>query len=104
MKIYISGPVTGVPDDNRAAFADAARQLRAVGHDVVNPHELGIPPGTSWSDAMRPCIRALTACDAVAVLPFSGLSRGTRWELLLAVEVLGVPVQPPEYWLYNRQG
>lgn len=37
--LYISGPMTGVPGFNYAAFNDAAKRLRANGWNVVNPAE-----------------------------------------------------------------
>ena len=41
MRVYISGPMTGKPDNNRAAFGAAATRLRDLGHFVINPAELG---------------------------------------------------------------
>ena len=40
MRVYISGPMTGLPNNNRAAFDAAARRLSVVGHFVINPHDL----------------------------------------------------------------
>lgn len=39
MKLYLSGPMTGLPDLNYPAFNNAAHQLRALGHEVYNPAE-----------------------------------------------------------------
>ena len=36
--IYISGPITGMIEDNQPAFAAMAARLRADGHTVINPH------------------------------------------------------------------
>ena len=44
MRIYISGPMTGIPNFNRPAFKDAQLILEAMGHEVFNPGEL--PYGT----------------------------------------------------------
>ena len=41
MKMYLSGPMTGMAENNFPAFHDAAAKLRAGGHEVVNPAELG---------------------------------------------------------------
>ena len=40
MSIYVSGPMTGKPGNNVAAFNAAARMLREAGHFVINPAEL----------------------------------------------------------------
>jgi nucleoside 2-deoxyribosyltransferase len=39
LKIYLSGPMTGLPDLNYPAFKAAAAALRAMGHEVYNPQE-----------------------------------------------------------------
>ena len=47
MRIYISGPMTGMPDSNISAFNAAAERLRAEGHFVINPHDLTPVFGTA---------------------------------------------------------
>lgn len=47
MRVYCSGPMTGIPDHNRAAFDAAEKRLRAQGHFVINPHELAPIFGTA---------------------------------------------------------
>ena len=39
MRIYVSGPMTGMPDNNIHAFRAAAERLRSQGHFVINPHD-----------------------------------------------------------------
>ena len=46
MRVYISGPMTGVPDLNRPAFDAAEKRLTAQGHFVINPAELSAMFGT----------------------------------------------------------
>ena len=40
MRVYVSGPMTSLPDHNRPAFDAAAKRLREQGHFVINPAEL----------------------------------------------------------------
>jgi Domain of unknown function (DUF4406) len=89
-RIYVSGPMTGLPELNFPAFNATAESLRAVGHVVTNPAELN-PDGASWHDCMRRDIVALMDCDTVATLPGWEHSKGARLEVLIA-ERLGMTV------------
>ena len=46
MRIYISGPMTGRPDHNLAAFENAVCRLREQGHFVISPAEISALFGT----------------------------------------------------------
>lgn len=47
MRIYISGPMTGLPDGNIPAFNAAAERLRTEGHFVINPADISHLFGTA---------------------------------------------------------
>jgi hypothetical protein len=96
--IYISGPITGLPDLNRPAFNTAARALRAAGFVVVNPIDNGLPDSATWAQHLRADIRLLMNCNAVATLPGHMASKGARLELHNA-RALGMPVMTVEQWL-----
>lgn len=84
--VYVSGPITGHPDGNIASFAKLARELRAQGDYVINPHEICQNPAT-WQEAMRRNIAMLVECDTIYLLPGWKLSRGARMEAYIAGEL-----------------
>lgn len=83
-RIYLSGPMTGLPDLNFPAFHAAAAALRAKGCDVVNPAEINIDGEKTWHACMRADIKALCDCDEIAMLPGWENSNGAHVELNLA--------------------
>lgn len=100
MKVYISGPMTGIPEFNYPAFEDAAQRLRALGYDVVSPHEINPPDGIdhTWEWYLRRDIAGLVECDGIVVLPGWENSRGARVETDLA-SVLGIEFMELAYLL-----
>ena len=68
--IYIAGPMRGLPHSNYHSFRAAAERLRAVGHKVQNPAEIG----------------ELAECDSIYLLHGWQYSEGARAELKLAIE------------------
>lgn len=86
---YISGPMSGYPDSNFPAFAEAAKDLRALGYTVISPHELG--EEKTWQDCMRKDLIALMSCHYIILLPGWATSKGAFLELHNAI-LLGMPV------------
>lgn len=94
MKVYLSGPMSGRPNDNFPTFHAFAAALRALGYDVVNPAEIdpGIPKPADDSPEMRvfylACLRedikALCDCHFIALLPGWEGSSGAHLELHIA--------------------
>jgi len=39
LRLYLSGPMRGIPEQNHPAFHAAAQRLRLIGHEVYNPAE-----------------------------------------------------------------
>lgn len=68
-KVYISGPMSGIPDYNYHAFYDAAMKLRLKGVEVVSPAEGTVTNTKMWSDYMRAAIKMLCDCDFNVRLP-----------------------------------
>lgn len=91
-RIYLAGPMTGLPQFNYPAFHVEAARLRALGYHVENPAEIN-PHGGEWLECMRRDIARLVTCDAVALLPGWGRSRGALIERGLAIS-LGIKARP----------
>lgn len=96
-RLYLCGPMSGLPDYNYPAFHAAAALLREIGYKVTNPAENGLPPDAPWSDHMRADIKAMMDCDAVAVLPEHERSRGAMVEVNLA-RILGMKAASVWHW------
>lgn len=93
MRVYISGPMSGLPELNFPAFHAAAAALRAKGLEVVNPAEINPDAGMSWEQCMRADIKALCDCDALAMLPGWERSKGAHLEVHVAHR-LGMQILP----------
>jgi hypothetical protein len=74
-RVYIAGPMTGIPQFNFPAFDALAASLREQGWDVVSPAEMDDPESR----------RAAMASPDGA--PGSGSSRGETWGDFLARDV-----------------
>jgi hypothetical protein len=102
--IYLSGPISGGGSldeqkiaENVAAFSAAAAALRAAGHHVVSPVEIGgdDQPGhirRGWREYMVPALHALLDCDRVVLLPGWSSSVGACLEWYVA-DQLGMRVE-----------
>ena len=88
-RVYISGPMTGLPEHNRPAFEAARDSLAALGYEVLSPTDA--PECDSWEAYMRWDIRLLMTADLVAMLPDWHLSRRAGIERYLA-DGIGIPV------------
>lgn len=96
MKLYIAGPMSGLPEFNYPAFHAAEAQLQAAGYETLNPATNG--EKDSWADYMRAGIAQVIQADGIAFLPGSDGSRGARVELNLA-GILGMAVKPLAEWV-----
>ncbi len=90
-RIYLAGPMTGLPELNYPAFHAKAAELRAAGHHVENPAENPAPPCGSWQGYMRMAIAQLVTCDAIYMLPGWEASKGAQVEYDLG-NVLGLQI------------
>ena len=58
-RIYLAGPMTGLPQLNFPAFHAAAAHLRTYGYTVINPAEINPDHSMSWEACMRKDIAEL---------------------------------------------
>lgn len=84
LRLYIAGPMTGLPDYNYPAFNVAEQRLLALGYEVENPARNPEPACGSWLGYMRMALRQLALCDGVVLLPGWKSSRGANIEKHLA--------------------
>lgn len=88
-RIYIAGPMTGLPNYNRDAFWEMAEQLTDLGFEPV--HTADLPDGWAWERYMGYSLSKLETCDAVILLDGWQESRGVAIEIKRAKE-LDMPI------------
>lgn len=94
IKVYIAGPMTGLPDFNRGAFFDTADVLFSHGHIVLNPAVF--PDGLEHGDYMKICLPMIDAAEAVIMLPGWENSKGANMEYQYA-QIKRLPVFEAEF-------
>lgn len=115
MKLYIAGPMSGIPKFNYPAFIKAAEQLREKGYEVRNPAEMDSPEvqkvamrsrkgivktlNETWGDFLSRDVKIVADdVDGIVLLKGWQKSRGARLETYVALTV-GKPV-----WFVDRLG
>ncbi|WP_238158656.1 DUF4406 domain-containing protein [Trabulsiella odontotermitis] len=88
--IFISGPMTGYEDYNRAAFNAAAKELVNQGYTVLNAAVL--PDGLEHEQYMQICLAMLQQADAIYILAGWENSVGARREVEHA-SALGIDME-----------
>ena len=87
-RIYLAGPMTGLPDHNFPAFHAAAKRLTTAGWEVCNPAEnFGGRTDLPREQYLRADVAMLVQCEAIALLPGWEDSRGAQLEYLIAREL-----------------
>lgn len=94
MRVYLSGPMRGLPNGNQEAFEDAAEDLRMMGHQVIMPKAMPesvfeeLYPKTLANDIV---VLAYSEVDALVLMQGWHDSGGARTELAYA-RAVGMPV------------
>lgn len=113
-RVYLAGPMTGIPQFNFPAFDAAAAALRGMGYDVVSPAELDSPEhraaamasadgdptsyngatGETWGDLLARDVKLIAddGIEAIFCLPGWERSRGARLETFVGGALCGLPV------------
>lgn len=103
MKVYVAGPMSGLPEFNYPAFFAAAKRLAAIGHEPINPARLaGREECKTWLDFMRASLLDLAVADGIALLPGWQDSRGAALERRIG-EDLGLDVRRLDEWLASSE-
>lgn len=119
-KLYIAGPMSGIPQFNYPAFLRAAGLLREMGYEVYCPAEMDSPEAQAaalasptgsfdelesngcdetWGDFLKNDVKLIAdEVDAVTLLPGWETSRGARMEAFVALTCM-----KPVY-LYTSEG
>ena len=90
-RVYLAGPMTGLPELNFPAFNQEADRLRAEGLQVLNPADHGIVDGADWADYLRHDITGLASCERIHLLRGWTKSKGACLEMTIA-KALGMAV------------
>lgn len=112
MKLYVAGPMTGIPQFNFPAFDAAAALLREHGYEVYSPAEMDDPEtrriamlspdgapgsgsanGETWGDFLARDVKLIAdgGIEGIACLPGWDKSRGARLETFVAF-LCGLPI------------
>jgi hypothetical protein len=107
-KVYVAGPMSGIPQFNCGAFLEAAAALRGLGYDVVLPVDLededsvlqlmeskdgnpaGAPNGETWGDFLAKDVKMLADGVVDVVATNAKDERGDPVEDLIRIPINGI--------------
>lgn len=86
MKVYISGPINGIENNNAEAFKNAENLLRFNGYEAISPLKAAsvLSSNSTWKDYMIFDIKLLMECDYIYMLPNWTKSKGALLEKMIA--------------------
>jgi hypothetical protein len=121
MKLYLAGPMSGIPQFNYPLFLDGAEYMRNHGFDVYCPAEMDSPEAQkaalasetgsfaelraggceeTWGDFLREDVKIIADdVDGVVLLPGWAKSRGARLEAFVCINV-----KKPLWFLFPIDG
>lgn len=92
VRVYISGPMTGLPEFNYPAFKQVTEHLRKLNWTDLHvecPTEIIAHPdnGDSYEDCLREALWKLLRCNVIVTLPGWQKSTGAQLEYEIAVKL-----------------
>lgn len=90
--LYLAGPMTGLPDENRPLFRRAAEQLRKAGYTVYSPVEWEPQDASAtYDDKLEIDISMIMKVrpEMIVLLPGWENSKGARAEAYIIGEFMG---------------
>lgn len=88
MILYISGPMTGIPEMNIPAFEEATKRLREWGYKVLSPHHaFGGQAKLRRVDYMREDLGMVMRAEGIVLLDGWADSVGARLEVAIGQEL-----------------
>lgn len=113
MKIYLAGPMRGIPEFNFPAFDAGSAELRTAGYEVFSPADkdretMRVTGKPIEALTIRECMLVdtewiCTQAEGIALLPGWEASSGANAEVALA-KAIGIPSKPIDEWLPVRAG
>lgn len=112
IRLYLAGPMSGLPDVNYPTFERASQLLHDLGYEVVSPHkghatpadlqqaaELGVAviDTPEYKALLDRTTISMLSCSGVALLPGWQNSYGAQHEVSRAIGA-GIPVKPIDDW------
>jgi dUTP pyrophosphatase len=111
MKVYVAGPMSGMPDNNRRAFATAEQRLALAGHEPVNPYHFAtaelhataaamgrdFTQTSEYADLIDRCLYEMNWCEGICMLDGWEQSNGASTEYSKAKQ-LGLTIGDLDYW------
>lgn len=81
MRVYISGPITGV-EDYIEKFEEAEKELKENGYKVVNPAKIDrvMPNDMTYEEHMEIDLKLIDICNAIYMLKGWDMSCGANRE------------------------
>lgn len=97
MILYISGPMSGVPEYNYPLFHRVKKHLQSFKYEVLSPADHKLEDGLEWIDYILKDIPWVFQADGVAQLDGWETSKGARIECLIA-ELRNLPIKHYLEW------